>query len=118
GAGEGTGFPSWTVHTGFGYSTNYGKDISKRVSAKIDINGTLNLTENWKLRYTAYYDPEARTFTNQVYSVYRDLHCWEAEFTHSRFGDDWGFYFRIRIKDLTDIYHEVGRRGLSGLSSF
>ncbi|MBU8921906.1 MAG: hypothetical protein KOO63_08805, partial [Bacteroidales bacterium] len=115
---EADGVPSWTIHTGFSFSTNYGTNLRRTMSSKIDINGTLNLTKNWKLRYTAYYDPEARKFTNQVYTIHRDLHCWEAEFIHSRFASDWGFYFRIRIKDLPDIFHEVGRRGLSGMRGF
>jgi lipopolysaccharide assembly outer membrane protein LptD (OstA) len=118
GNGEMDGIPSWTIHTGFSFSTNYGENLRRTMSSKIDINGTLNLTKNWKLRYTAYYDPESRKFTNQVYTIHRDLHCWEAEFTHSRFASDWGFYFRIRIKDLPDIFHEVGRRGLSGMRGF
>ncbi len=111
-------YPSWNIRTGFGFSTNYGRDLTRTVSSKVDMSGTLRLTKGWTARYTAYFDPEGGRFTSQIYSIHRDLHCWEAEFTHSRLADDWGFYFRIRIKDLPDIYHEVGRRGLrSALSN-
>ncbi len=118
GIGNASNIPSWNVSTGFGFSTNHGINLRRTVSSKVDINGTLKLTKGWTARYTAYFDPENGRFISQIYSIHRDLHCWEAEFTHSRLADDWGFYFRIRIKDLPDIYHEVGRRGLRSALSY
>ncbi len=108
-------YPSWNIHLGYSFSTNYGKMINRNVSSKININGTLNLTKGWKIKYTAYYDPEARKFTSQMYSLNRDLHCWEVNFVHRRFSNEWGYYFQIRIKDLPDIFYESGKRGLRGI---
>ncbi|MBN2070517.1 MAG: hypothetical protein JW814_03580 [Candidatus Krumholzibacteriota bacterium] len=111
-------YPSWNVSLGYSYSTNYGKFLTRTMSSKVNLNGTLNLTKGWTIKYTAYYDPEARRFTSQMYSINRDLHCWEANFVHRRFGYDWGYYFQIRIKELPDIFYESGKRGLRGMSAF
>ncbi len=117
-AGRSGKYPSWNLNVGYSYSTNYGKTLTRTMSSKVNLSGTLNLTKGWTIKYTAYYDPESRRFTSQMYSINRDLHCWEANFVHRRFGNDWGYYFQIRIKDLPDIFYESGKRGLRGISGF
>ncbi|HVO77214.1 MAG TPA: hypothetical protein VMT60_04445, partial [Candidatus Bathyarchaeia archaeon] len=59
-----------------------------------------------------YYDIDARDFTQQYYSLTRDLHCWQASFTHSRTGKDWAYYFQISIKAHPDIKYERGTRAV------
>jgi lipopolysaccharide assembly outer membrane protein LptD (OstA) len=110
GPGRGT---SWSFDIGYSYSGFGGSSMSSPTS-KIDMRGNLNLTNNWKISFSSYFDIEGREFTSQQYSVSRDLHCWRAGFVHRRFGDEYSYYFQIQIKAHSDIQYEQGKRGLSG----
>jgi len=83
-------------------------------TSKVDMRGNLNLTNNWKITFSSYFDIQRREFTSQQYSVTRDLHCWQAGFVHRRFGDDYSYYFQIQIKVHRDLKYEQGKRGLGG----
>jgi hypothetical protein len=108
--GKGT---NWSLNIGYSYSAFGGSSTSKPTS-KVDMRGTLNLTENWKITFANYFDIERRIFTSQQYSIMRDLHCWQAGFVHRRFGDEYSFYFQIQIKAHRDLKYEQGKRGLGG----
>jgi len=109
-AGRGT---SWSLNLGYSYS-GFGSSSMSRPSSKVDMRGNLNLTNNWKISFSSYFDIERREFTSQQYSVMRDLHCWQAGFVHRRFGEDYSYYFQIEIKAHRDIQYEQGKRGLGG----
>jgi hypothetical protein len=100
----------WSLSLGYSYSGFGGSSFSPP-SSKIDMRGNLQLSQGWKLNWSAYFDIGRREFTSQQYSITRDLHCWEAGFVHRRFGDDFSFYFQIRIKAHGDIMYERGKRG-------
>ena len=108
--GRGT---SWSFNLGYSYSGFGGSSMSSPTS-KIDMRGNLNLTNNWKITFSSYFDIQRREFTSQQYSIARDLHCWQAGFVHRRFGDDYSFYFQIQIKAHRDLQYEQGKRGLGG----
>jgi hypothetical protein len=108
--GKGT---SWSLNLGYSYS-GFGGVNASRPTSKVDMRGSLNLTNNWKITFSNYFDIERRSFTSQQYSLTRDLHCWQAGFVHRRFGDDYSFYFQIQIKAHRDLKYEQGKRGLSG----
>ncbi len=108
--GRGT---SWSLNLGYSYSGFGGASTSKPTS-KVDMRGSLNLTNNWKVTFSNYFDIQRRVFTSQQYSLTRDLHCWQAGFVHRRFGDEYSFYFQIQIKAHRDLKYEQGKRGLSG----
>ncbi len=122
--GDGGGPPSlehgtqgWSLRIGYSFSSQ-GEGAYKSVSNQIDISGSLKLTRSWKIGYNAHYDMETRSFTNQQYSINRDLHCWQAGFVHRKFGNDWSYYFQISIKELPDIMYERGTSGLRGAIPF
>ena len=108
--GRGT---SWSLNLGYSYSGFGGSSMSSPTS-KVDMRGNLNLTNNWKITFSSYFDIQRREFTSQQYSVTRDLHCWQAGFVHRRFGDDYSYYFQIQIKAHRDLKYEQGKRGLGG----
>jgi lipopolysaccharide export system protein LptA len=79
-------------------------------------NGSLalNLSRNWRVEYFGQYDPRGRQLVSQSFSVTRDLHCWQAQFTRNISGEAKEYYFKISVKNLPEVYYEQGSRGLRG----
>jgi hypothetical protein len=75
------------------------------------------LTKNWKVAYQAQFDIVQRKAVSQDFSLYRDLHCWEAQVLWTPTGYK-RFYLRINIKSsmLKELKFERGSggRGLYG----
>lgn len=71
------------------------------------IGGALgfNLTEYWKITATASYDLINKTIAAPQITVYRDLHCWEMNFSWVPTGYYRNFKLEIRLKapQLQDI---------------
>jgi lipopolysaccharide assembly outer membrane protein LptD (OstA) len=74
----------------------------------------LNLSRNWRVEYAGQYDIRGRELVSQNFSVTRDLHCWQAQFTRSISVETKEFYFKISVKNLPEVYYEQGSRGLRG----
>jgi lipopolysaccharide assembly outer membrane protein LptD (OstA) len=107
----------WYVAMAFSYS----KSKAGPARSTLNLNGSIQLTRNWKITYSTTYDVEGRKFMGQNYTVYRDLHCWEMSFARQKLGSEWQYYFRIDIKAHPEVYAESGRRGLGsglGMPSF
>jgi hypothetical protein len=87
-----------------------------RWSSQTTANGSfgINPTNHWRVDYSAQFDVESRKLISQNYSVKRDLHCWEAQFTRSISGGISEYYFKINVKNLPEVYYEQGSRGLRG----
>jgi hypothetical protein len=66
------------------------------------------LSRNWRIEYGAHYDLKNREVVSQNFSLYRDLHCWEAVFLRRFSGQRWEYYFKINIKAHKEIYIERG----------
>ncbi len=111
---------SWSLRLNYNLSQNVGRRLlsdgsiaaTRQTDSNLDLGGALSLTKNWRITYYAYYNVEARDFTEYRYAIERDLHCWRASFNHRRFGDDWSYYFQIAIKAHPDIMYEQGTRGI------
>jgi hypothetical protein len=77
-----------------------------------------NLTRNWKVSYSNQVDVELKKAVSQDISLYRDLHCWEAQVLWTPTGYNKRLYFRINIKSpmLKELKIEkgTGSRGLYG----
>ncbi|MCX5801638.1 MAG: putative LPS assembly protein LptD [Candidatus Eisenbacteria bacterium] len=91
----------------FTFSYNRGED---RASASywVDGNAGFDLSPNWRVQYSAHYDLKDKEIISQRFSLYRDLHCWEAYFTRVFSGQKWEYYFKINIKAHKEIYVERG----------
>jgi hypothetical protein len=57
-----------------------------------------NLTEGWKFTASASYDLLTQVFAAPQIGIYRDLHCWEMNFTWVPTGFNQNYRFEIRLK--------------------
>ncbi|KPJ61615.1 MAG: hypothetical protein AMJ46_00505 [Latescibacteria bacterium DG_63] len=112
--GEGTGLGRdeettsalpWSGALTFRYSRGADRATA---SYWLDGSGSLYLSKNWRVQYSAHYDLKERQIVSQTFSLYRDLHCWEAIFMRRFSGDRWEYYFKINIKAHKEIYLERG----------
>jgi hypothetical protein len=64
------------------------------------VNGSVgfNLTEGWKFTASASYDLLTQVFAAPQIGIYRDLHCWEMNFTWVPTGFNQNYRFEIRLK--------------------
>ncbi len=108
----------WSFNMGYSYSSRNTSYAGKSISSRVNFRGNIKLTKGWQVSYSGYYDLERQEFTNQEYSLKRDLHCWQASFIHREFGGERSYYFQISIKELPDIMYERGKRGLKSSVPF
>ena len=100
----------WNASMTFRYSRGA---TSSSESYWVDGSVAFSPTPKWRLNYSLHYDLEAGEVASQEYTIYRDLHCWEAQFTRRYYNEDWEYYFRISVKALPEIQAESGERYLS-----
>ncbi|GAH42396.1 unnamed protein product, partial [marine sediment metagenome] len=70
------------------------------------------VTKNWKIGYNTRYDFTEKRLINQSLSIYRDLHCWEAQFSWNSYGGRWKYDFKIKIKKIPEIKVTKGVFGI------
>jgi lipopolysaccharide assembly outer membrane protein LptD (OstA) len=74
-------------------------------SASISASLGLNLTDNWKFTASANYDLLNKQFAAPQITVYRDLHCWEMNFSWVPIGYYRNYRLEIKLKapQLQDV---------------
>jgi hypothetical protein len=94
----------WSISTGFSQSWQAG-----RGAIGSDLRGSANfsLTRNWNVSYSRYYNLKTREMVSQDYSIYRNLHCWEARFSSSKSQSSWSYMFVIRLKAIPEVKVET-----------
>lgn len=87
-----------------------------RWSSQATVTGTLglNISRGWRFDYHNQADLDSKRMIAQNFTITRELHCWEAQFTRSVSGDTKEYYFKINVKLLPEVYYEQGSRGLRG----
>ncbi|MFZ5515087.1 MAG: LPS assembly protein LptD [Candidatus Zhuqueibacterota bacterium] len=100
----------WRMSLAFSYSLSKYNPESPTKNYYLDITGMeAQLTKNWKISYTAHYDLQTKQVVNHAFTIYRDLHCWEARLTWrpSGIGGN-SYYLRINVKapQLRDLKYE------------
>jgi lipopolysaccharide assembly outer membrane protein LptD (OstA) len=68
-------------------------------SSTMGVRFGFNLTEMWKITASANYDLVRRAFSAPYITVYRDLHCWEINFSWVPTGANRNYRLEIRLKD-------------------
>ncbi|MCB9502971.1 MAG: hypothetical protein H6696_13655 [Deferribacteres bacterium] len=116
----GQGDLSWSASFALRYNLNYANPENKTKTTYLRIsNAKLQLSRNWRVSFSGQLDLQQKQVVQQSWSIYRDLHCWEASFNWYPIGVSKGFYFRINIKSqmLQDIKYER-RSGRSYFNSY
>jgi hypothetical protein len=67
-------------------------------SAALTFDGDFSLTKNWKVGIMSGYDFVQEKITPTEITVYRDLHCWEAQFRIIPFGILKSYSIQINVK--------------------
>jgi lipopolysaccharide assembly outer membrane protein LptD (OstA) len=77
--------------------------------SSLNMSAGISPTRNWRLQYSVYYDLKDQEVASQGYSLYRDLHCWQAVLERRTSGGHSSYYFRISVKELPDLKYERRR---------
>ncbi|MCX6168266.1 MAG: putative LPS assembly protein LptD [Ignavibacteriales bacterium] len=95
----------WNLSLSYNY--NFSKPTPDQSFSSSNLNADLgfSLTKNWKFTLRGSYDFDRKEISAPQITIYRDLHCWEMNFTWNPLGLYSGFHFEIRIKasELQDI---------------
>ena len=100
---------TWDASLAFRYSRGADPD---NASYWVDGGVAFSPSRRWRLNYAVHYDLKESEVASQEYTIYRDLHCWEAQFTRRYYEGEWQYYFRISVKALPEIQAESGRKFL------
>jgi hypothetical protein len=94
------------------YQWNYSKTgLKSRYTHTVRLSGSINLTSKWKIGLTSGYDFIAKKITTTNFSVHRDLHCCEMQFSVIPFGQRRSYSFTINAKAsvLRDIKYNKSK---------
>ncbi len=95
----------WNLDLTWNFSQNQSDPRFKSRSSNISAALGFNLTEFWKINASTSYDVINREFAAPQVTVYRDLHCWELNFSWVPTGAYRNYRFEIKLKapQLRDV---------------
>jgi hypothetical protein len=80
----------------------------------LSLNGSLDLTNNWKFTANSTYDFEYKKFTYTSINITRSLHCWNMSGSIVPFGayKSYSFHIGVNASMLADLkYDKVSEYG-------
>ncbi len=95
----------WSLDLNWNFSQSQNDPRVKFVNSGLSAALSFNLTEFWKLSASTNYDLVSKQFAAPQITIYRDLHCWEMNFSWVPTGYYRNFKLEIRLKapQLQDI---------------
>ncbi|MBK8945905.1 MAG: LPS-assembly protein LptD [Ignavibacteriae bacterium] len=95
----------WNLSLNYTYNFSKPTPAPGEVNSNLGINLGFNLTKNWKFGIMGNYDFQRDEIAAPRITVYRDLECWEMNFSWNPIGTYTGFRFEIRMKapELRDV---------------
>jgi hypothetical protein len=75
--------------------------VLKKETFWLNTNSTINITQKWRISYSARFDLLENELISHRFSINRDLHCWELSLDWTPSGYANGFYLRINVKSPT-----------------
>lgn len=88
----------WNLSLSYNYNMNKTNPEFINETSSIGLNLSFSLTKNWKFTARSNYDFIRKEFLAPAITVYRDLHCWEMNFSWYPLGTYRGFRFELRMK--------------------
>jgi lipopolysaccharide assembly outer membrane protein LptD (OstA) len=88
----------WNLTLSYTFSQNQSDPRQKIRSSSVNATLSFNLTEKWRFSTGGSYDFVRNEFAAPNVNIYRDLHCWEMNFTWFPIGFYRGYRLELRIK--------------------
>lgn len=88
----------WNLSLNYNFNYSSPTPGSSTETQSIGLNAGFSLTENWKFTVRMNYDITNDKIGAPQITAYRDLHCWEMNFTWNPVGTYRGFRFELRLK--------------------
>ena len=92
----------WSLNINYNvtYTPNYNESStsSTEIVNTLGFSGDISVTENWKVEFRSGYDFEQQDISYTSINVYRDLHCWQINFSMIPFGTRTSYTFNIAVK--------------------
>ncbi len=106
----------WSLNFTYNYRFSKPTPSPGIVSSSVAASLSFNLTKGWKFTFRSNYDFIRKEVSAPVFTVYRDLGCWEMMFTWHPIGVYRGFRFNLHLKapELRDIKIEKSKDIFSG----
>jgi len=100
----------WSLNTRVSVTRTLNQTTGE-VTTRSNISGgaSVRLPGQWSFSWNAGFDAEAGEFTNQFWSLRRDLHNWTLEFNRGT-ADGTDFGFRLYLRDIPDLEVTRGDR--------
>ncbi len=89
------------------YNVDYSRPVNSKetLTQSLRMNGDFSLTEKWKITFNTGYDFKNGELTQTLFTIARDLHCWELNVSWVPFGkyQSYNFYIGIKSSLLKDL---------------
>ena len=90
----------WNISLSFSYNKNL---ESGTYSSNLHGNTRFNLTKNWSISYSNYYNFKENKLISQSIHLKRDMHCWQLDFSWNKSGDYWSYKLKVFAIKLPDL---------------
>lgn len=103
---------------GFSYQFNYtNSGIRSNIMQTVNFNADMNLTKKWAVSFDGGYDIKAGELSPGAFTLTRDLHCWQMDFSWIPVGfrSQWSFTIRAKSGLLQDLKYDKRNSYLDNL---
>lgn len=90
----------WDISFNHSFTKNQVDNEVSRHTFRTDLS--FNLTKNWYVNYSNYYDVKDGEIRSQSLRITRELHCWKLQFNWSKSNDYWSYrinFFNIKLPE-------------------
>ncbi|MFH1862385.1 MAG: LPS assembly protein LptD [bacterium] len=100
----------WDLQLSWHYTSNRYNPHNPSETFWLNASVDASLTQNWQISYNTRIDLVEHKVVSAGFTIYRDMHCWEARLIWNPLGIGQGYFFKINLKasDLQDV--KVERR--------
>lgn len=100
----------------FQYNKIADRDTFFISSHSINFSGTIPLSKMWNMNIgNIAYDFKHKSFVYPYFSFYRDLHCWQMNFTWAPANGVYSFFIGVKSSALEFLKYDYGQRNANTL---